>query len=126
MKSKDIAREYVNNFRRHLSHFLKPGMSLRSEIILVKDGGGIVRFSFTTKGSEDNFRPIVKTMPEALKTFEIKNFGDGQGFVFSGTNMVLEGDSIYLIKGEEISVWSDEGAKEDVNRILDAARKHSS
>ncbi|MDR2309324.1 MAG: hypothetical protein LBE53_19300 [Paucimonas sp.] len=125
MKDKDLATKFVSNFRRHFSLYLKPGVSLKSDAVLVKDGGGIVRLSFTKKGSEDSIRPTVKTMAEALKAFNITTFGDGQGVVFSGSNMVLDGDSIYLIKGEESTVWSDDGAKEDVNRILDAARKRN-
>lgn len=126
MKDKDIARKFVSNFRRHFSHFLNPGVSLRSDAVLVKEGGGIVRLLFTQKGSEDAIRPTVKTMAEALKVFDIKYFGDAQGVTFTGSNMLLDGDSIYLIKGEEESVWSDSGTKEDVNRILDAARKNGS
>ncbi|WP_212625110.1 hypothetical protein [Pseudomonas sp. PP3] len=123
MKDKDLASKYVSNFRRHFSHYLLPGVSLKSSVILVKDGGGIVKLSFSRKGSADDVLPTAKTMSEALTSFGIKSFGDAQGIVFSGTNMVLEGDSMFLIKGEDSSAWTDAGAKDDVKRILDAARK---
>ena len=124
MKDKDLARNYISNFRRHFSHYLLPGISLRSTVVLVKEGGGIVKLAFTNKGSEDEILPTVAKMSEALRVFGIKQFGDAQSVVFSGTNMVLDGNSMFFIKGEEKSVWSDSGAKEDVKRILEAARKH--
>lgn len=126
MKDKDLAVSYISNFRRHFSHFLLPGFSLRSTVMLVKEGGGIVRLEFTNKGSEDEVLSTAKKMPEALQYFGIRDFGTGEGIVFSGTNMIMSGSSMLFIKGEDKSVWSDGGAKEDVKRIIEEARKHQS
>ncbi|HBO2205198.1 TPA: hypothetical protein ACP315_000193 [Pseudomonas aeruginosa] len=124
MKDRDQARSYVNNFRRHFSHYLLPGITLKSSVLLVKDGGGIVRFSFSKKESEDEVMTAVKTMPEALKVMGIRTFGSGKGIIFSGTNIVLEDGSIYFVKGEDKKLWSDLGAKEDVKRIVEASRRN--
>lgn len=123
MKDKDLVRTYVNNFRRHLTSHLLPGVSIKTTGVLAKAGGGIVKVAFS-KGSEnsDEILRSVETFGDAIKTVGIKAFGDAQGMAFSGTNVVMEGNSIFLIKGQEKELWSDSSAKEDVSKILHSPR----
>lgn len=122
MKDKDLVRSYVNNFRRHMAAYLLPGVGLKSSAVLAKEGGGIVKFSFVNGENTDEVQARVSTVAEALERLNLRSFGDVQGVTFSGTNTVLEGNSIFLIKSESEDLWDDAAAKQDVNKIVHSSR----
>lgn len=125
MKDKDLARSYINNFRRHMSAYLLPGIGLKSTAVLAKDGCGVVKFSFVVNGENvDEVPNRVATVGDAIIQLGLRSFGDAQGLTFSGTNTVMEKDSIYLIKGDALDLWDDAAAKQDVSKIVHSSRGH--
>ena len=122
MKDKNIIKAYIANFRRHISSSLKPGYGLKATGVLSKEGG-VVRFVFSNRSeNSDEIFKSVETVGDAFKTLGLQSFGDAKGVTFSGTNMVLESNGIYIIKGGQDELWTDSAAKEDVHKILHPPR----
>ena len=125
MKDKDLVRTYINNFRRHLSSYLLPGIGLRSVAILAKKGGGVVKIAFCVNSDNADEMPNrVESVSEAVAQSGLKSLGNVEGVTFSGTNMVLEKNDIFLIKDESPDSWSDKAAKEDVLKIVNSSRRN--
>lgn len=64
--------------------------------------------------------PVESTINTALSKISQRAFGGNlDGFAFSGTNVIAEGNRIILIKGGDSSdEWNDEAAKSDVRRVV--------
>jgi hypothetical protein len=120
MKDKKTIQTYVNNFRRRLSPYLKPGIGLVSNIHPADEGGAIIEFSIGPSiENDDNYQVTTTTVSGALSTIPQHAFGGNlDGFKFSGTNLIMEPNRIILIKDDSPSEWSDEAAKTDVSKIL--------
>ncbi|WP_092302689.1 hypothetical protein [Pseudomonas sp. NFIX28] len=123
MKDKDLVRSYINNFRRHMARYLLPNVSLKATAILAKDDGGVVKFAFEVNGqNSDEIKRGVDSIGDAILELGLKTFGDPRGISFSGTNVVMEKDSMYLIKGGDPKLWGDSSAKADVAKIVGSSR----
>ncbi|WP_157852865.1 hypothetical protein [Pseudomonas fulva] len=123
MKDKDLARAYINNFRRHIAQYLLPNISLKATAILAKDDGGVVKFAFENNGqNSDEIMRGVESIGEAILQLGLKSFGDPRNIHFSGTNVVMEKDSMYLIKDGDPQLWGDSAAKADVAKIVGSSR----
>lgn len=121
MNDKNTIQSYINNFRRHLSPYLKPNIGLSCNVYPAESDGAILEFTIGPGVvNVDNFNVNEATVNDALTKIPQRGFGGNlKGFHFGGTNVVMEDNRIILIKGEDSgSVWSDQAAREDVNRIL--------
>ena len=120
MKNKKTIQTYVNNFRRRLSPFLKPGIGLVCNIHPADEEGAILEFSIGPSiENDDNYQTTTTTVSGALASIPQHAFGGNlDGFKFAGTNVIMEKDRIILIKDDSPSEWSDEAAQMDVSKIL--------
>ena len=121
MQDKKTIQSYINNFRRHLSPYLKPGIGLASKVFPAKSEGAILEFSLGPDvKNDDQYMPTEETVNAALRKIEQRMFGGNlDALKFGGTNISMEPNRIILIKGEDtLSQWSDKGAKIDVKRIM--------
>ena len=121
MKDTNTIQSYINNFRRHLSPYLKPSVGLSCKAYPAKGEGAIFEFTIGLGiANDDEFMPIEVTVNDALGRISQSAFGGYLvGFVFSGTNVVMEDKRIILIKGgNDESEWNDKAALIDVKRIL--------
>ena len=121
MQDKKIIQGYVNNFRRHLSPYLKPGVGLACKVIPVKAEGAILDFSLGPDvKNEDQYLSTEDTVNAALKNIQQRMFGGNlDALRFAGTNISMEPNRIILIKGGDTpSEWDDNGARNDVSRIV--------
>jgi hypothetical protein len=67
-------------------------------------------------------KPYAK-MAEALATIKQNAFGGNlRGFVFKGTNIILEPNRIILLKDDMPPEWSDHAAAKDVSAVLQRGR----
>jgi hypothetical protein len=121
MQDRRAIQAYVNNFRRHLSRYLKPGIGLSSNVYPARQQGAILEFRLGPDlANEDRFLEPRNTVNDALPDLNQLAFGGNLGgFSFSGTNVVLEPNRFILIKGgDSPEEWGDNGAAADVQRIV--------
>jgi len=113
-------QNYINNFRRRLTPYLKPGIGLTCNIYPSQDGGGILEFVMgKAVENDDTYKEISNSIGTALSNIEQKAFsGNLESFIFSGTNTILENNRIILIKDADTNEWSDEAAKRDVDKLV--------
>ena len=124
MKNKQTIQEYINNFRRRLAPYMRPGIGLACTVFPANSQGAILEFKIGPGISNtDEFRPESETVNEALTGIEQRAFGGNlSGFKFGGTNVIMEDNRIILVKGEDDpSKWNDSAADADVKRILPTA-----
>lgn len=124
MKDKSILQSYINDYRRHFSKYLKPGIGLKSIVHPAKGAGAIIEFIFIVDGkNEDEFLSNENNILYALKKIKQNAFaGELQGFKFLGTNLIFEAGRIIVIKGEDaIEQYSDRAAFEDVEKVVSQA-----
>ena len=119
-------QQYINDLRRHLSRYLLPGIGMRVEAFPAKDGALFeIRFGPSEK-NDDHINSLSDAVTDALSKVKQQAFGGNlRGFRFGGTNVIVEGDRVVLIKGEtEPKYWSDSAAKEDAMRLVNPTHAH--
>ncbi len=116
---KDKIQLYLNNFRRLFTPYLKRDYNFKT-ISHPADNGAIIEIAFKKLSpAKDEYRKPVKSITESLKKIDQHSFGGNlDAFHFNGTNYILEGDKIILIKDDKDSEWSTEKVREDVFKIL--------
>lgn len=118
-------QNYINNFRRRLAPYLKPGIGLTCNIYPSQDGGGILEFVMgEAVENDDVYKEVSNSLGTALSNIEQKAFGGNlEGFLFSGTNTILENNRIIFIKDADSNEWSDEAASRDVNKLVSSTQE---
>lgn len=121
MQDKKTIQNYINNFRRHFSAYLKPGMGLVCKVFPVKSNGALMEFTVGPNVENDDlYMPLEETVNSALIKIEQRMVGGNIDAIwFAGTNISMEKNRIIILKGEDTpSEWCDEGARNDVQRIV--------
>ena len=124
MPDRSILQGYVNNFRRHIGRYLKPGIGIRCDVYPVRAGGAVVAFHLgTAEENDDTIHSASADFAAALSNVPQNAFGGNlSGISFHGTNTILEPDRMIFIKDDTASQWRDSAAKNDVQRIVNGAR----
>ena len=124
MIDKKKIQTYVNNFRRRLSSYLKPGIGLSCTIHTAEDGA-ILEFSLGPSiANTDQYQESGTTISGTLASIPQHAFGGNlEAFKFAGTNVIMEKDRIIFIKDGSPSEWSDEAAEKDVQSVLTPYKK---
>ncbi len=125
MKDRKVIQEYVNNFRRRIAQFLKPGIGLTCNVYPAESGGAILEFALGPGiENDDTYREVSPTVSRALSQINQRAFGGNlDGFVFTGTNVILEENRIIFIKDDSPTEWSDNAARNDLTRALPRAER---
>ena len=125
MTDKSVIQTYINNFRRRLASFLRPGVGLQCVVHPADAGGAILEFRVGPGiENDDVYQPQSPTLGQALGKIEQHAFGGNlSGFTFGGTNVILEKDKIIFIKDDTRSEWTDSAAENDVRRALPSSPK---
>jgi hypothetical protein len=121
MNNPSTLQKYINNFRRHLAPYLRPGVGLACNVFPAEATGAILEFTIGSDiANGDVFQPAAKTVNQALSELRQNAFGGNlDGFRFSGTNVIMEDKRIILIKGDDYAeFWNDNAAAEDVKKLL--------
>ncbi len=121
MNDKKTIQLYINNFRRHLSQFLKPNIGLTCRVYPAREAGAILEFTIGPGViNDDEFLSVFPTVNVALSQIKQNAFGgDLKGFRFKGTNVITDGNRIIIIKGgDSKQEWSDKGAYLDAKKVL--------
>jgi hypothetical protein len=122
MNDNETIQSYVNNFRRHISPYLKPGIGLSFRIYPARQEGAVLEISIGQNiSNEDHFETMAPSANAALSRVPHQRIvgGNIDAFKFGGTNISMEPNRIVLIKGEDdADLWNDQAAKNDVERIV--------
>jgi len=99
MEDKKTIQTYVNNFRRHLSPNLKPGVGVSCSVHPAEEGGAILEFSLGPSIENiDEYQETSATVSGALSSIPQNAFGGNlESFRFSGTNVIMEKERIIFI-----------------------------
>ena len=118
-------QSYINNFRRRLAQFLKPGVGLSCNVYPSDDGGAILEFSIgEITENDDQYKEKSRTLGVALSKIKQKAFGGNvEGFNFGGTNTILESNRIIYIKEANPNEWSDSAAQKDVQGLVENSQR---
>lgn len=118
-------QSYINNFRRRLAVYLKPGIGLTCNVYPSEDGGGILEFVIGDAAENDDvYKKQSKSLGSALSKIEQQAFGGNlEGFNFGGTNTIIEKNRIILIKESDPKEWSDSAAKKDVEKLISNSQR---
>lgn len=125
--SKDKYQKYINNFRRRLAPALKAGVGLSCNVYPSKDGGAVLEFSIgNASENDDDYKEVSDSLGTALSNVEQNAFGGNlEGFIFGGTNTILEGNRIIYIKESNPNEWSDSAALKDVMALVSSSKRTS-
>lgn len=122
---KVMIQKYINNFRRHLSVFLRPGIGLKTFIYpSAKDGAVLVFHLGAGLENDDEYQSISPSIGSILnnKVQQRAFAGNLEGITFSGTNMIFEPNKIIFIKDNNPKEWTDSAAKKEAFKIVNSGR----
>ena len=124
MPDRSILQGYVNNFRRHIGRFLKPGIGIRCDIYPIDGSGAVIAFHFgAAEENDDTVHPSSVSFADALSKVPQRTFGGNlSGITFKGTNTILEPERAIFIKDDSAPQWRDSAAKNDVDRVVSGNR----
>lgn len=112
-------QNYINNFRRLFSQYLKPDVGIQSTVFPYDKGSIIVYELGINLQNKDDIRSNSKEVFEALKRTNLfENEKNEQTQLFLGTNIFLIKNKIVVIKDMNLNEWSEEKAKLDIDKIL--------
>ena len=121
MVDRQVVIEYLNNFRRLLSKYLKSGVGVQTTsypfeggvIMVVELGSGIV--------TKDENRTKSNNLKEALHRTNLFEEAD---FVpeIPGTSILLSMNKIVILKTTDSKQWSEDSAKADITNVINAIR----
>ncbi len=117
-------QNYINNFRRLLSQYLKPNVGLQS-IVYQYDEGCVILFDLGLNCSnKDDYRSTSRNITEVLgrtNLFEKEH----TNYTFTGTNILLVSNKILIIKDNNPDEWTIDKTKEDIKKILSPSKDKS-
>ncbi|HHQ6721978.1 TPA: hypothetical protein ACSTNG_001718 [Serratia fonticola] len=116
---------YLNNVRRGLSRRLRPNVGININLFPSIDGGAVIEILFmhNKKNKDTISKHEYSTTSQALKNVKQNAFaGDLNNYKFSGTNAIMDGNKIILIKDGSESEWGVEAANKDVNNIFGVSK----
>lgn len=111
---------YINNYRRRIGKFLKPGVGLACNIYSTVDDAAILEFVIGHETeNEDKYHSESISLGEALSKIEQRAFsGNLANGKFLGTNTILEPNRIIYIKDSSMKEWTDAAAEKDIRSLF--------
>lgn len=118
MEKQDI-QKYINNFRRLFSSYLKPNVGMQSTIFPFDSGAILVIELNVNSLNKDDIRSASTDIYDAFKRTNLfENDKDENLHSFAGTNIVLIKNKIVLIKDNNLSEWTLDKVKNDIEKIV--------
>lgn len=129
MPNKNVIQSYLNNFRRHIYPYLKPSVGINAIVYPCEEEGAIISFCLgQNRSSCDDYKKKNKTITNVLKSNNLSHFFEEkipdkkiETLKFKGTNYIMEGHHIILIKDDSPAQWNDKKSKDDVKKVLSEA-----
>lgn len=112
-------QKYINNYRRQLTRYLRPGFGLLCNVYPAKNGAILEFVIGNGLMNDDIYHQESNSTGEALGRINQRAFGGNlSGFTFRGTNTILEPNRLIYIKDSNSSEWGDKAVIKDVNAVL--------
>ncbi|MEW5802310.1 MAG: hypothetical protein AB1847_09420 [bacterium] len=129
MPNKEVIQSYLNNFRRHIYPHLKPNVGIKAIVYPCEEEGAIINFCLgKNRPSCDDYKKKNKKITNVLRSNNLSRFFEKEipdqkmeAVRFKGTNYIMEGHNIILIKDDSPAQWDDKKSEEDVQKILSEA-----
>lgn len=114
-----LINNYLSNFRRLVSPFLKQDVSLKSVVYPFKKGALIVvEFNYDGNGNTD-YRSQSENIQEALRRSNLFEDPENASDI-DGTKLFIQKNKLIALKGESDSNWDAVSAKSDVTSFINA------
>jgi hypothetical protein len=112
-------QNYINNFRRKISPYLKANIGLKT-IVYPYDKGIFMSFEFGLNNqNKEEFRGECRNIAEVFQRAKVTSFGGSNSkATFNGTNFIMFENIVNIIKDFDEDEWTDDQASKDVQRIL--------
>lgn len=114
--NKELITQYISNFKRAMSFFLKRDVAIKA-IVYPYANGGIIVFEFLLNDSGNTeFKSESKTMQEAVektKLFDKPYSATDEMF----TKTIISGNKVIIVKSSNKDVWNNSAAEKDVKGI---------
>lgn len=116
-------QNYINNFRRLFSRFLKSDVGIQSTVYPYDKGSVIVYELGLNLQNKDDIRSNSKEITDALKRTNLfENEKGEQVHSFAGTNILLIKNKIVVIKDDNTKEWTEEKAQLDIDKIIQPSK----
>ena len=103
MKKSSKLKKYNELFKRNITSYLAPDVAIKTTIYPVEGQGAVFEFEFNK--DSDNSETISRMRPTVGRVLSDipQNLigGNTEGITFGGTNLLMEGNRILIIKGED-------------------------
>jgi hypothetical protein len=117
MVEKQIINQYLNNFRRLFSHFLKSGVGVQITTFPFNEGVVIVvELGLEIPTKEEN-RASSKNLKEALIRTNLFEGTDTPSEI-PGTSIILSKNKIVILKTNNEDQWNEDAIKADIDNII--------
>lgn len=117
MIDKQVLNQYLNNFRRLFSRFLKSGVGLQTISFPFNEGVVIVVELGIGIPTKEESRTNSKDLREALKRTNLFEDNDVLQEI-PGTTIILSKNKIVILKNDSADQWSEEAVKVDIRNII--------
>lgn len=121
MNKQPKLKKYTELFRRNIQKFLAPGILVQTTIYPVDQEGAVFEFLLNKDGNATEKVESPKRSVGAVLSVIPQNIIGGQfeGVRFGGTNLLLEGNRVLVIKGEDSPEhWTGSAVVSDVQRVV--------
>lgn len=122
MIEKSLHNQYLNNFRRLFSFYLKSGVGIQTASYPFEEGVVIVvelGFGIPTK---EEVRKNSKDLREALGRTNLFE-GDVTPQEIPGTTIILSKNKIVILKSNNHDQWDENAVKSDIETIIKPIKK---
>ncbi|EFA4573800.1 MULTISPECIES: hypothetical protein [Enterobacteriaceae] len=125
MTNKETKEKYINRFKKELSRYILNTAGVDIQLFNSKDGGGVVKATLNNSGRrKSSIAGNYQVLGEAVASSGQRAFaGDLTHIKFEGTNTIVDGNTIFLIKSPSAEEWSNKKASQDVEGIIRGGKK---
>lgn len=125
MTNKENKNRYINKFKKEISKYIRPTAGVEIQLYDSKDGGGVIKATLNGSGNRrSSIAGHFTKLGEAINSSGQRVFGgDLSNVHFNGTNTIVDGDTIFLIKSPASEEWSTKKATKDVEGIVMGGKK---
>lgn len=124
MVEKQVLNQYLNNFRRLFSRFLKSGVAIQTISFPFNEGMVIVVELGMEIPTKEESRTNSKDLREALKRTNLFEGNDTPQEI-PGTSIILSKNKIVILKNDDESQWTEEAVKVDIENIIKPIERKS-
>lgn len=119
-----IINSYLNNFRRFLGKYLKPGVGMTTTTYPHPEGAVIVLKLGFGISTQSELKGESESLAEALTKTTLFEGKPNNSKTNIGTSIILSKNKIILIKDNDQNQWNEDSARKDVNRVVKPKISH--